>query len=106
MARNRVLAVVIAAALTVTAVSACGSSSGSKSSPEAVQSALKATANESGLELTFSLQGKQSDFSNTSDSGLTPAQEHAILDSTLAFTVHAAKGSSLADAGTGGELAL
>jgi hypothetical protein len=105
MARNRILAVVIAAAMTVAAVSACGSSS-SKTSPEEVQSALKGTANQSGLQLTFSLQGQQSDFSNSSDSGLTSAQEQAILDSTLTLTVHAAKGSSLADPGTGGELAL
>ena len=71
-----------------------------------MQSALKATANQSGLELTLSLQGNQSDFSNSSNSGLTSAQEQAILDSTLALTVHAAKGTSLADAGDGGEVAL
>ena len=106
MARNRVLAVVLAAAMAVTAVSACGSSSGSKSSPEKVQSALKTTADQRGLELTLSLQGKMSDFSSGDDSGLTSAQEQAILDSTLSLTVHAAQGSSLADAKAGGELAL
>jgi hypothetical protein len=105
MARNRVVVVVIAAALAVAAVSACGSN-GSKTSPQAVQSALKGTANQSALELTLSLQGKQSDFSNSSDSGLTSAQEQAIIESTLAVTVHAAKGTSLAHAGNGGELAL
>ena len=106
MARNRVLAVVLAAAMAVTAVSVCGSSSGSKSSPEKVQSALKTTADQRGLELTLSLQGKMSDFSSGDDSGLTSAQEQAILDSTLSLTVHAAQGSSLADAKAGGELAL
>jgi hypothetical protein len=106
MARSRVLAVVITAALAVAVVSACGSSKGSKTTPEAVQSALKATANHSGLQLTLSLQGNQSDFSNSSDSGLSAAQEKAILASTLALTVNAAKGTSLADAGTGGDLQL
>jgi hypothetical protein len=106
MARSRLLAVVLAGAMTVTAFSACGSSSGSKSSPEQVQSKLKATADQKGLELTLSLHGQVSDFSGSSDSGLTSAQEQAILDSTLALTVHAAQGSSLADAKAGGELAL
>jgi hypothetical protein len=106
VARNKIVAVVILAALAVTAVGACGSSTSSKSSPEQVQKALKATADASGLQLTLSLNGDRSAFGNSSDSGLTPAQEQAILDSTLTLTVHAAKDTSLANAGTGGELAL
>jgi hypothetical protein len=105
VARNRVLAVVMSAVLVAAALGACGSS-GSKNTPEEVQAALKSTASQSAVELTLSLQGSQSAFSNSSGSGLTPAQEQAILDSTLALTVHAAKGTSLAHAGTGGELAL
>jgi hypothetical protein len=104
VARTRVLAVVLTAALAV-GVGACGSSS-SGSSPQNVQSALKSTAKQSGLQLTLTLHGKVSDFSGSGDAGLTTAQEQAILDSSVALTVHAANGTTLANAGTGGELAF
>ena len=104
--RRRVLAVTLAVALAV-GVGACGSSN-SASSPQAVQTAIKDTAQQSGLELTVTLHGQLSDFSNSSTSGssLTAQQKQAILNSSLALTVHAANGTSLANAGTGGEVAL
>jgi hypothetical protein len=74
-----------------------------------VQSTLKNTANQSGLQLTLSLQGSSSVFSDNSGNGssnLTAAQKQAILASQLVLTVHAAKGTKLANAGTGGELAF
>jgi hypothetical protein len=106
VARNRILAVVIMAVLMVTAVGACASSSGSKSSPEAVRKALKATADQSGLRLTLSLKGDPTAFATSSDSGLTADQETAILASTLTLTVHTADGKPLSKAGTGGQLAV
>ena len=92
-------------AAVVVGVGACGSSS-SANSPQNVQSALKSTANQSGLQLTLTLSGKASDFSASGDSGLTAAQMQAILDSSVALTVHASEGTTLANAGTGGELAF
>ena len=59
--RTRVLAMVLTAAVVV-GVGACGSS-GSANSPQNVQSALKSTANQSGLQLTLTLHGQASDFS-------------------------------------------
>ena len=104
MVRTRVLALVLTAAVVV-GVAACGSS-GSANSPQNVQSALKSTANQSGLQLTLTFNGKASDFSGQGDSGLTAAQMQAILDSSVALTVHTADGTTLANAGAGGELAF
>jgi hypothetical protein len=97
---------VISAALMLTFLAACGNNSSSSNSPHAVQAALKNTANQSGLELTLSLNASPSDFSENGSSSLTQAQKRAILESELVLTVHAAKGTKLANAGTGGELAL
>ena len=105
MRRSRALAVAMAAALAVAGLGAC-SSSGSSASPSDVQSAFKATANQSGLQLKLSFSGSTSDFSNSGSSGLTQPQEQAILNSTLDMTVLAADGTSLTNAGTGGELEM
>jgi hypothetical protein len=96
----------MAAALTLTLLAACGNNSSSSNSPHAVQAALKNTANQSGLRLTLSLKGSASVFSDNGSSTLTTKQKQAILDSELDVTVHAAKGTKLANAGTGGELGL
>jgi hypothetical protein len=106
VARSRTLAVTIAAALTLTLLAACGNSNSSSNSPHAVQAALKNTANQSGLALTLSLKGSPSVFSDNGSSTLTATQKQAILDSEMVLTVHAAKGTKLVNAGTGGELAL
>jgi hypothetical protein len=106
MARSRTLAVVITAALTLTFLAACGNTSSASNSPQAVQSALHNTANQSGLQLTLSLQGDPSAFSDNGSSTLTLAQKQAILASKLVLTVNAAKGTKLVNAGTGGELAF
>ncbi len=101
--RTRFVAVALAAVLSTVGLVACGSSN-STTSPQAVQSALKATANQSGLQLSVSLQGSPSDFSSNGNSSLTSSQEQAILNSRLVLAVHAASGTTLANAGVGGEL--
>ena len=106
MRRTRVLAVAMVAVLAVAGLGACSSSKGSSASPSDVQSAFKATANQSVLQLKLSLSGSTSDFSNSGSSGLTQAQEQAILNSTLDMTVDAANGTTLANAGTGGEFEM
>jgi hypothetical protein len=105
MARMKVASAALVGMLVVAGLGACGSSS-SATSPQAVQSAFKTTANQSALQLTLSLQGKLSDFPSNGSSGLTSSQEQAILNSRLVLTVHAASGTTLANAGSGGELAL
>jgi hypothetical protein len=106
MRRPRVLAVLMAAALTAAGLGACSSSSHS-ASPQDVQSAFTATANQSSLQLKASFNGSTSDFSNSNGSGgLTQAQEQAILASTLQLTVNAADGTTLANAGTGGDVEM
>ncbi len=102
---RKMVVVAVTAALAAVSLVACGSSS-SGTSPQDVQSALKATANQSGLQLTLTLQGTMSDFSGGGNSGLTQAQEQAILDSRVVMTVNAAQGTSLDNAGNGGELAF
>lgn len=96
----------ITAALALTLLGACGNSTSSSNKPQAVRSAFRATANQSELQLTLSLQGSPSSFSSNGSSTLTPAQERAILGSQIVLTVEAAKGTTLAHPGTGGELAL
>jgi hypothetical protein len=96
----------ITVALGLTLVAACGNSTSASNSPHAVHSALQATANQSGLQLTLSLKGSPSTFANNGSSTLTPAQEQAILASQVNVTVVPAPGTTLASAGSGGQLAL
>lgn len=103
--RSRSLVVAVVAALAVLGVTACGSTNPA-ANPQSVQSALRATAHQSGLQLTLSIEGGASLVSGTGNSNLTEAQKKAITDSRLALTVHAANGTSLANAGNGGELAF
>jgi hypothetical protein len=107
---------VVLAGLAVTFLGACGNSSSAANSPQAVQSALHATATQSGLQLILTLQGRASAYpsdgnssggnSGNGNSSLTQAQKQAILNSQLALTVVAAKGTTLYNAGPGGSLAL
>ena len=94
------------AALAAIFVGACGNSTSAPNSPHAVQSALHATATQSGLQLTLTLHGSASAFPSNDSSSLTSNQKQAILNSQLALTVVAAPGTTLANAGTGGNLAL
>jgi len=86
-------------------VAACGSSS-TTVSPQSFQSAAKSTADQSGLKLTASLKASPADLSGNGTSNLTTAQKEAILASTLVLQVHAARGTTLANAGNGGEVDL
>jgi hypothetical protein len=104
VARYRVFALVGAVALAAASLAGCRASS-SASTPKDIQSALTATANQQGLQLAFSISGSTTAF-NGQNSGLSEAQEQAILDSSLSLTVHAARGSNLDNAGNGGELSL
>ena len=106
MAERRALTAIMATALALMLLAACGNSGNGGNTPQKVQAALRNTAKQSGVQVTLSLQASQSAFADNGSSTLTPAQEQAILDSQLAVTVQAAKGTSLANAGTGGELAL
>ena len=106
MADRRALTAIMATALALMLLAACGNSGNGGNTPQKVQAALRNTAKQSGVQVTLSLQASQSAFADNGSSTLTPAQEQAILDSQLAVTVQAAKGTSLANAGTGGELAL
>jgi hypothetical protein len=106
MADRRTLTAIMATALALMLLAACGNSGNGGNTPQKVQAALQNTAKQSGVQLTLSLQGSQSAFADNGSSTLTPAQEQAILNSQVVVTVQAAKGTSLANAGTGGELAL
>ncbi len=105
MVRYKILSALVGGALVAGSVAACGGSS-SKNTSQAVQAAAKATANQSGLKLTASLKASPSDLSGSGSSSLTTAQKQAILNSTLALQVNAANGTTLANAGNGGELDL
>ncbi|MBO0732463.1 MAG: hypothetical protein J2P57_24590 [Acidimicrobiaceae bacterium] len=104
MARRAVAALCSVVTLAVVGLAGCGSSSRSASSPSDVQAALRSTANQQGLKLTLTLSGTPGGGNGSST--LTRSQEQAIIDSTLILTVHAASGSTLANAGNGGEVDL
>ena len=92
----------LAVGLTCAGVTACGTAS---NSPKDAPTALRADATKSGLELTLTAQGNEASIPDN-NSGLTTAQKQAILNSSLVLTVHAATGTNLSNAGTGGEVSL
>lgn len=104
MVLHKMLSAIAGGALVAGSLAACGGNGSSTNSPQAVQSAANATANQSGLKLSASVKASPSDLSGGSSP--TPAQKQAIVNSTLALQVHAANGTTLANAGNGGEVDL
>lgn len=92
----------LAVGLTSAVLTACGTAA---NSPKDAPAALRADANKSGLQLTLTAQGNEASIPDNG-SGLTTAQKQAILNSSLVLTVHAANGTTLSNAGSGGELSL
>ena len=105
MIRNKIVGATLVAGLAVAGLAACGSTTTARtaSTPASIQGALKATPNQSGLRLTVTVKGSPAAFAG---GHLTAAQKQAILASSLVLTVHAANGSTLANTGTGGQVAL
>jgi hypothetical protein len=102
MSGRRLAGVLLAVGLTSAGVTACGSAA---NSPKDAPGALRADATKSGIQMTLTAEGNEASIPDN-NSGLTAAQKQAILNSSLVLTVHAANGTNLSNAGSGGEMSL